>query len=106
MRIGQRYVMTCTTAELQAAKIGYPVFLDEDSDEVVGFISGVLKEECSLELCLFNPVEIIDDTIDVLDETLDPDDVTDMLIDIIEGDVELIGIWAEAETEEQSNVLH
>ena len=80
--------------------------LESNNRALAAIKSGVLKEECSLELCLFNPVEIIDDTIDVLDETLDPDDVTDMLIDIIEGDVELIGIWAEAETEEQSNVLH
>lgn len=92
--------MTCNTDELMAAKLGYPVFANEDSDEVVGFISGIQLSACALEFCLFNPVEVIDDTIEVLDELLDHDYVIDLLMDLIEGDIELVGIWADADVDD------
>jgi len=100
----QMYWLPASADEVEEAIVGLPVFISEDSDEVIGFITeiGFSGVEPAVKICLWAPVPIdtLVENIVVVAEEVSEDDMSDMLLDAIEEDETIRQIWSSAEVGE------
>lgn len=108
MKKGQLYLLAVSEEDIEEAELGYPIFEDEDSDVVVGFINEIHDSVSfdggvtspAIEICLFAPMDDLEDHVRVLEEEIhDEDRVSDMLLTCMEANPEVRDIWAEAQFE-------
>jgi hypothetical protein len=97
----QVYWLPLSTEKAEEAEAGFPIFIDEESDEVVGFIAevGFSGKSPAIKICLWAPVEIstLVDEIEVVDSEISEDDITDMLLDALDENPHLRELWENAE---------
>lgn len=88
----QYYKVKATSEHRQQAKSGTPVFLDNDSDDITGFVDFV--SDVSMCIYLFEPGEV-EFECEVLSAEVDPKVWQDRLNEIVMEDDEMHAFWSQ-----------
>jgi hypothetical protein len=91
MKYGQYYKVKVTTDHITSARPGSPVFEDDISDDLIGFIDFVSDE--SLHIYLFEPM-VLDFECTVIHRQVPESTWQDRLHEIVEADDDLYMFWS------------